>query len=106
MVCADNTAWGTDVDDDESSNAGPRDGKPLLPSAMATLGFYKYILPLFFSKSNLNLWLFVGFVKVQPVVGSGSTYWDFGVVEIDCSGWRIKQEQDRKIKLFCFVSEL
>ena len=26
VVCADNAAWDAEVDDDESSNAGPSDG--------------------------------------------------------------------------------
>ena len=37
VVCADNAAWDTEVVYDESSNAGPSDGKPLSHSAMATL---------------------------------------------------------------------
>ena len=60
VVCVDNAACDTEVDNDESSNSGPSDGQPLLPSAMVTLGLsvwhYKYLLPSFFSKSNLNLW--------------------------------------------------
>ena len=57
MVCADNATW-----DAESSNAGPSDGQPLSPSTMATLvqvssvWRYKYLLAIFFSKTNLNLW--------------------------------------------------
>ena len=62
VVCADNAAWDTEVDYDESSNAGPSDGQPLSPTAMAALvqvssaWRYNYPLPLFFSKTNLNLW--------------------------------------------------
>ena len=37
VVCADNAAWDAEVDDDESSYAGPSNGEPLSPSAMATL---------------------------------------------------------------------
>ena len=61
VVCADNVAWDTEVYDDESSNAGPSEGQPLSPSAMATLfqvssvWRYKY-LHIYFFKSNLNLW--------------------------------------------------
>ena len=59
VVWADNAAWDAEVDDDESSNAGPSDGQPLSPSAMATLvqvsSVWRY-LPIFFSKTNLDLW--------------------------------------------------
>ena len=60
VVCVDNAAWDAEVDNEESSNAGPSDGQPLSPSAMATLVQvssvcrYKYLLPIFFSKTNLN----------------------------------------------------
>ena len=47
-------------------------------------------------KSSQN----TGSGRSNSVVGSASTYWDFGVVEIDCSGWRIKQEQDKKYNYF------
>ena len=61
-VCAENAAWDAEDDDDESSNAGPSEEQPLSLSAMATLvkvpsvWRYKYLFPLFFSKTNLNLW--------------------------------------------------
>ena len=62
VVCADSVAWDAEVDGDESSNAGPSDGQPLSPSAMATLvqessvWGYEYLLPIFFSETNLNFW--------------------------------------------------
>ena len=59
MVCADNAAWDTDDDDDESSNAGPSEGQPLSPSAMATYGSSARCLalqvPLPSMKTNMNL---------------------------------------------------
>ena len=60
VVCVDNAAWDAEVDNDESSTAGPSDGQLLSPSAMATLvqvssvWRYKYLLPIFF-QSNLNI---------------------------------------------------
>ena len=60
FICADNAAWDTEVDNDESSTTGPSDGQPLSPSAMATLvqvssvWRYKYLLHIFFSRTNLN----------------------------------------------------
>ena len=96
-----NAAWDAE-DDDESSNAVPSEEQPLSLSAMATLvqvrsaWRYKYLFPLFFSKTNL-IWIF------------GSTDWNFGVVEID-SEWRIILEQERKniiiFVLFCSWAEL
>ena len=93
VVCVANAAWDAEVNDDESSNAGPSEGQPLSLSAMATLvqvpsvWRYKYLFPLW-----RLIWIF------------GSTDWNFGVVEND-SGWRIILEQDRKNKikivLFC-----
>ena len=53
VVSTDDAARDAEVDDDESSNAGPSDGQPLSPSAMATLvqvssvWRYKYLLPIF-----------------------------------------------------------
>ena len=41
VVCAGNAACNTDVDDDESSTAGPSDEKPLWFSVWC----YKYLLP-------------------------------------------------------------
>ena len=58
VVYADNAACDTEVADDESSNAGPSDGQPLSPSAMATLVQVSGATStpsLYFSKSNLNI---------------------------------------------------
>ena len=87
---------GVEVEVEHDLHVRRIESRPLSLSAMATVVQvasvlrYKYLFPLFFPKTNLDLWYC-------------STDWNFGVVDID-SGWRIILEQDRKEKIvfFCF----
>ena len=71
VVCADNAAWDAEVDDDESSNAGPSDGQPLLPYAMATL--VQVSSNSGFSKLRMELFLRIDF-HMKLLLGGAETF--------------------------------